>query len=52
VNLTWRDAVYRKWIYYTITPQLEFPREDDYQPRPSIRVGLEILFGGSIGHLM
>ena len=52
VNLTWRDAVYRKWIYYTITPQLEFPREDDYQPRPSIRVGLEMLFGGSIGHLM
>lgn len=52
VNLTWRDAFYRKWIYYTLTPQLEFPREDDYRIRPSIRMGLEILFGGTSGHLM
>ncbi|HAL91456.1 MAG TPA: hypothetical protein DCM68_00300 [Verrucomicrobia bacterium] len=52
LNITWRDALYRKWIYYTITPQIQFPKEDRYQARPSIRIGLEILFGGKIGDLM
>ena len=52
VSLSWRDALYRKWIYYTITPQVDFPREDDYHPRPSIRIGLEMLFGGRIRNLI
>lgn len=52
LNVTWRDSLYRKWIYYTITPQVEFPKEDGYQARSSLRVGLEILFGGRIGELM
>lgn len=52
VNVTWRDSLYRKWIYYTITPQVEFPKEDGYEARSSIRAGLEILFGGRIGALM
>lgn len=52
LNVTWRDAFYRRWIYYTITPQLQFPREDHYRARPSIRFGLEILFGGRIANLI
>ena len=52
INLTWRDALYRKWIYYTITPQIQFPKEDEYEARPSLHVGLEILFGGKIGELL
>ena len=52
VNLTWRDALYRKWIYYTITPQIQFPKEDEYEPRPSLHIGLEILFGGKTGELL
>lgn len=52
VQVSWRDALYRKWIYYTITQQVDFPREDDYQARPSLRIGLEMLFGGQIGNLM
>ena len=52
VNLTWRDALYRKWIYYTLTPQVQFPKEDEYQARPSLRIGLEILFGGKSSDLM
>ena len=52
VNVTWRDAFYRRWIYYTITPQLQFPKEDEYEARPSIRIGLEILFGGRVGDLI
>ena len=52
VNVTWRDGLYRKWIYYTITPQIEFPKEDKYEAQPSLRVGLEILFGGKISDLL
>lgn len=52
LNITWRGAFYRKWIYYTITPQLEFPQEDDYEIRPSVRFGLEFLFGGTLGDLI
>ena len=52
VNLTWRDAFYRRWIYYTITPQLQFPKEDQYEPRFSLQVGFELLFGGRIGNWM
>ena len=52
LNITWRDALYRKWIYYTVTPQVQFPREDDYNPQPSLRLGIEILFGGTSGELM
>lgn len=52
VNVTWRDALYRRWIYYTLTPQVQFPKEDEYEPRPSLRIGLEILFGGKIGDLI
>jgi hypothetical protein len=51
VNVAWRDALYRKWIYYTIAPQVDFPQEDDYEARPSLRVGLEILFGGEIAEV-
>lgn len=52
LNVTWRDALYRRWIYYFITPQVEFAREDDYDPRFSIRFGLDILFGGTIPNLL
>lgn len=52
INLTLRRALYRKWIYYTLTPQVEFPVEDDYRAKPSFRIGLEILMGGKIGDLI
>lgn len=52
LNVTWRDSLYRKWIYYTITPQVEFPKDDGYEAQPSIRVGMEMLFGGKIGEMM
>jgi hypothetical protein len=45
VNATWRDALYRKWMYYTVTPQLDFAEEDDHEAKPSLRIGVEILFG-------
>ncbi|HPJ56036.1 MAG TPA: hypothetical protein PLK81_00115 [Kiritimatiellia bacterium] len=52
VSLTWRDAFYRRWIYCTVTPQVQFPREDSYEARFSLRIGFEVLFGGRVGDLM
>jgi hypothetical protein len=52
INITWRDALYKKWIYYSLTPQVEFAKEDRYSPQPSLRIGLEILFGGQLRDLM
>jgi hypothetical protein len=52
VNLSWRDSIYRKWIYFTVTPQLDFAKEDDYDPEPSLRMGVLILFGGQAGDIL
>lgn len=52
INITWRDSLYKKWIYYSLTPQVEFAKEDGYSPQPSLRIGLEILFGGQMRDLM
>lgn len=52
LNLTWRDALYKKWMYYTVTPQLDFAKEDDYRPEASLRMGLLVLFGGEAPDLM
>jgi hypothetical protein len=46
VSATWRDALYRSWIFYTVTPQFDFAEEDDHHPHPSLCIGIEILFGG------
>ena len=45
VNATWRAPLYRRWIYYHLTPQVDFADEDDHDPKPSLRFGCEILFG-------
>lgn len=51
-SLTWKDALYRRWLFYAVTGQLDFGREDDYHAHGSIRLGLEILFGGEARPLM
>ncbi len=51
-SLTWKDALYRRWLFYTVTGQLDFAHEDDYDARASIRLGVEILFGGEARPLM
>lgn len=52
LNLTYRGALYKKWIYYKLTPQLDFAKEDDYKARASLWIGLQILFGGEPADLM
>ena len=46
LSATWRAALYRRWIYYTVTPQVDFAEEDDHHAHPSLAIGIDILFGG------
>ena len=52
VNAAWRAPLYRRWIYYHITPQVDFADEDGHDPRPSLRFGCEILFGRETDELL
>lgn len=52
VNATWRAPLYRRWIYYHITPQVDFADEDGHDPKPSLRFGCEILFGRETDELL
>ena len=52
VALSWKSAVYRRWLYATLTPQIDFADEDDHRPHFSFRAAFEILFGGKTHRLM
>lgn len=49
---TWRAALYRRWIFYTLTPQFDFAEEDRHHLHPSLTIGIEILFGGETKDIM
>ena len=51
-SLTWKDALYRRWLFYSVTGQLDFADEDDYHAHGSVRLGVDILFGGEARPLM
>lgn len=44
VKLEYRRKGFRKWIYYTLTPILEFPRDKDFDPTISFEAGLQLFF--------
>lgn len=50
--VSWKSAVYRRWLYATLTPQVDFADEDRHHPRFSFRLGFEILFGGEARRLL
>ena len=43
--VTYRQRVFRKWIYAEITPAAEFPRERDFNFTPMLTLKLEMIFG-------
>jgi hypothetical protein len=52
LNITWCDALYRRWMYYSITPQVDFAVEDGHAAEASLRIGIIILFGREIGDIL
>lgn len=43
--VTYRQRVFRKWIYVEVTPAAEFPRERDFNFTPMLTLKLEMIFG-------
>ena len=45
VTLTYRQQIYRPWLFLQIAPGIEFPQADDYDLNGFITVKLEVVFG-------
>jgi hypothetical protein len=45
INVTYRMLIYRQWLYFEVTPQVEFPEEHDHEATASIRVGIDMFMG-------
>ncbi len=43
-EMTYREKLYRDWLFYEIIPLLAFPRDDHYKLSPSLTFKLEVLF--------
>ena len=47
IILTHSTALYRKWLFLQIAPQIDFPREDTFEPTPSLKLSVSAYFGGN-----
>ena len=43
-NITYRQKLYEDWLFLEVTPELLFPRDDDFKPNPSLTFGIEVIF--------
>lgn len=44
LSASWVHKLYKNWLFLTVTPQLEFPREFDHQFNPGIFMEVEAFF--------
>lgn len=44
LSASWIRKLYKNWLFLTVTPQFELPREYDYKLNPGIYVELEAFF--------
>ena len=45
--MRYRYRLHREWVFYEISPQLNFPRADDFRLNASLLLRLEMLFGAT-----
>ncbi len=45
--MRYRYKLHREWMYFEVTPQLSFPRTDDFRMNGSLLFRLEMLFGAT-----
>ena len=45
INATYRQAIYKKWIFLNISPELTFPEDRNYSATWGIQLRLEAFFG-------
>jgi hypothetical protein len=44
-RIRYRQRFWRDWLFFEISPQVVFSKEDDYEPSPGITLSIEGLFG-------
>lgn len=44
-RISYRQLLYKKWLYLELTPQLEFPRENEFHRIPSFTIKFEAIWG-------
>ncbi|WP_435328833.1 hypothetical protein [Vibrio hannami] len=44
ISVAWKQRLYKKWLYLTVTPFVDFPRDYDYKANPGIVIELEGFF--------
>lgn len=40
----WRHRLYRDWLFFSVVPELAFPRDDGFRPNPSLTIKLDVIF--------
>lgn len=46
LRMRYRQNFLRKWLFYEMSPQVAFRNHEDFDPKPGIMLGLEVVFGG------
>jgi len=49
VKASYRRRLYKDWLFYELTPGLEFPRESGYKNNPFVVFRVEVLFSDNAG---
>lgn len=44
LNTTYRRKIYSTWLFYELTPELLFPRNDNFNLQPSLTAKIELVF--------
>lgn len=47
INSVYRRKLYDEWLFYEMTPELVFPREEHFKATPSLTIKLEIVFSSN-----
>lgn len=47
LNSVYRRKLMEEWLFYEITPELVFPREENFKATPSLTIKLEIVFSST-----
>jgi hypothetical protein len=42
---SFRQRFWREWLFYEVSPQIAYPRKEDYEFSPGIMLRLDIIFG-------
>lgn len=45
LSVRYRQRIWRDWLYYEVIPQINFPRDENFDVTPGIGLRLEMVFG-------